>query len=76
MQFVACKKGDRQRPAALSEFLRTYPQHGRPRPQHARASQQDAANFPSVFGEAAKAAELDISRSAAVMSFVFIQLSP
>jgi hypothetical protein len=37
-------------------------------PQHAKASQQDA-------DEAAKAAELDISRATATISFFFIEIS-
>jgi hypothetical protein len=40
--------------------------------QHANVSQHDAANLATLAGEAAKAAELDISIATAMINFGFI----
>ena len=56
--------------ALLLTLTADQPQQGRPMPQHASASQQDAARLVTALGEA-RAAVLDIS-SVAAMSIFFI----
>jgi hypothetical protein len=57
--------------ALRSPYPENQPQQGRPIPQHARASQQDAANW-AMPGDAANAAELETSMAAAANSLIFI----
>jgi hypothetical protein len=48
------------------------PQQASPTPQHASAPQHDAARLAMAPGEAASAAELETSKTAATSSFFFI----